>query len=535
MSAVIDSHHDDHHHGPAKGLSRWLYTTNHKDIGSMYLWFSLIMLFVGGAMAMVIRAELFEPGSQIVSPEFYNQMVTNHGLIMVFGVIMPAFVGFANWMIPMQIGAPDMALPRLNNLSFWILPVAFGILLSTFFMEGGAPNFGWTFYAPLSTEYAPPTVTFFIFSVHIMGASSIMGSINIITTILNMRAPGMTLMKMPLFVWSWFITAYLLIAVMPVLAGAVTMMLMDIHAGTSFFKAAGGGDPVLFQHIFWFFGHPEVYIMILPAFGIVSHIIETFSRKPIFGYSSMVYAIASIALLSFVVWAHHMFTVGMPIAGELFFMYSTMLIAIPTGVKVFNWLSTMFKGSLTFETPMLFAIAFVALFTIGGLSGIMLAIAPADFQYHDTYFVVAHFHYVLVPGALFSLLAAAYYWIPKWTGKMYDETLGKVHFWMSFISVNLTFFPMHFVGLAGMPRRIPDYAMQFADWNMMVSVGAFLFGISQLLFLFIVLKCIYNGKAATTEVWEGAKDRGFEWTVDSPAPYHTFSSPPSMESLKSSS
>ncbi|MDA9608841.1 cbb3-type cytochrome c oxidase subunit I, partial [SAR86 cluster bacterium] len=410
------------------------------------------------------------------------------------------------------------------------LPAAFGILLSTFFMEGGAPNFGWTFYAPLSTEYAPPTVTFFIFSVHIMGASSIMGSINIITTILNMRAPGMTLMKMPLFVWSWFITAYLLIAVMPVLAGAVTMMLMDIHFGTSFFKAAGGGDPVLFQHIFWFFGHPEVYIMILPAFGIVSHIIETFSRKPIFGYSSMVYAIASIALLSFVVWAHHMFTVGMPIAGELFFMYSTMLIAIPTGVKVFNWLSTMFKGSLTFETPMLFSIAFVALFTIGGLSGIMLAIAPADFQYHDTYFVVAHFHYVLVPGALFSLLAGAYYWLPKWTGHMYDETLGKTHFWMSFISVNLTFFPMHFVGLAGMPRRIPDYSMQFADWNMMVSVGAFLFGLSQLLFLFIVIKCVLNGKKATAEVWEGAK--GFEWTVDSPPPYHTFSSPPSMETLK---
>ena len=345
-----------------------------------------------------------------------------------------------------------------------------------------------------------------------------MGSINIITTILNMRAPGMTLMKMPLFVWSWFITAYLLIAVMPVLAGAVTMMLMDIHFGTSFFKAAGGGDPVLFQHIFWFFGHPEVYIMILPAFGIVSHIIETFSRKPIFGYSSMVYAIASIALLSFVVWAHHMFTVGMPIAGELFFMYSTMLIAIPTGVKVFNWLSTMFKGSLTFETPMLFSIAFVALFTIGGLSGIMLAIAPADFQYHDTYFVVAHFHYVLVPGALFSLLAGAYYWLPKWTGHMYDETLGKTHFWMSFISVNLTFFPMHFVGLAGMPRRIPDYSMQFADWNMMVSVGAFLFGLSQLLFLFIVIKCVLNGKKATAEVWEGAK--GFEWTVDSPPPYH---------------
>ena len=394
-------------------------------------------------------------------------------------------------------------------------------------MEGGGPNFGWTFYAPLSTTYAPPTVTFFIFAVHIMGASSIMGSINIITTILNMRAPGMTFMKMPLFTWTWLITAYLLIAVMPVLAGAVTMMLMDIHFGTSFFNAAGGGDPVLFQHIFWFFGHPEVYIMILPAFGIVSHIIETFSRKPIFGYTSMVYAIASIAILSFIVWAHHMFTVGMPIAGELFFMYTTMLIAIPTGVKVFNWLSTMFKGSISFETPMLFSIAFVALFTIGGLSGLMLAIAPADFQYHDTYFVVAHFHYVLVPGAIFGIIAGVYYWLPKWTGNMYDEVLGKTHFWMSFISVNITFFPMHFVGLAGMPRRIPDYALQFADFNMVISIGAFIFGLTQLLFLFIILKSIFAGKQATSEVWEGAK--GLEWTVASPAPYHTFETPPELK------
>ena len=527
MSAVIDSHSDDHHPGPAKGITRWLYTTNHKDIGTLYLWFSFLMLFLGGAMAMVIRAELFEPGSQIVSPEFYNQMLTNHGLIMVFGAVMPAFVGLANWIIPMQIGAPDMALPRMNNLSFWIFPVAFGILISTFFMEGGGPNFGGTFYAPLSTTYAPPTVTFFIFAVHIMGASSIMGSINIITTILNMRAPGMTFMKMPLFTWTWLITAYLLIAVMPVLAGAVTMMLMDIHFGTSFFNAAGGGDPVLFQHIFWFFGHPEVYIMILPAFGIVSHIIETFSRKPIFGYTSMVYAIASIAILSFIVWAHHMFTVGMPIAGELFFMYTTMLIAIPTGVKVFNWLSTMFKGSISFETPMLFSIAFVALFTIGGLSGLMLAIAPADFQYHDTYFVVAHFHYVLVPGAIFGIIAGVYYWLPKWTGNMYDEVLGKTHFWMSFISVNITFFPMHFVGLAGMPRRIPDYALQFADFNMVISIGAFIFGLTQLLFLFIILKSIFAGKQATSEVWEGAK--GLEWTVASPAPYHTFETPPEVK------
>tara|TARA_Y100000991_G_scaffold62497_1_gene46401 strand:- start:738 stop:1922 length:1185 start_codon:yes stop_codon:yes gene_type:complete len=394
-------------------------------------------------------------------------------------------------------------------------------------MEGGAPNFGWTFYAPLSTTYAPPSVTFFIFSVHIMGASSIMGSINVVVTIMNMRAPGVDLMKMPLFVWSWLITAYLLIAVMPVLAGAVTMMLMDIHFGTSFFNAAGGGDPVLFQHIFWFFGHPEVYIMILPAFGIVSHIIETFSRKQLFGYSSMVWAMLSIAILSFVVWAHHMFTVGLPLAAEIFFMWATMLIAVPTGVKVFNWVATMFRGSLTFETPMLFAISFVVLFTIGGLSGLMLAIVPADFQYHDTYFVVAHFHYVLVPGAIFSIMAAVYYWIPKWCGNMYDERLGKLHFWLSFIGVNVTFFPQHFIGLAGMPRRYPDYSLIFADWNMVSSVGAFLFGFSQLLFLFIVIKTVMGGKKATDQVWEGAK--GLEWTVASPAPYHTFSTPPKVD------
>jgi cytochrome c oxidase subunit 1 len=425
-----------------------------------------------------------------------------------------------------MVGAPDMALPRLNNLSFWLLPFAFGILLSSLFMEGGAPNFGWTFYAPLSTTYAPPSVTFFIFSVHIMGASSIMGSINVIVTIMNMRAPGMDLMKMPLFVWSWLITAYLLIAVMPVLAGAVTMMLMDIHFGTSFFNAAGGGDPVLFQHIFWFFGHPEVYIMILPAFGIISHIIETFARKQLFGYESMVWAMLSIAILSFVVWAHHMFTVGMPLAAELFFMWATMLIAVPTGVKVFNWVATMFKGSISFETPMLFAIAFVVLFTIGGFSGLMLSIVPADFQYHDTYFVVAHFHYVLVPGSIFSIMAAVYYWIPKWTGNMYDERMGRLHFWLSFVGVNVTFFPQHWIGLAGMPRRYPDYALQFADWNMVSTAGAFLFGASQILFLFIVLKTVLGGKKATPQVWEGA--RGLEWSVESPAPYHTFSTPPKV-------
>jgi cytochrome c oxidase subunit 1 len=517
--------HDDHaHHGPEKGLMRWVRTTNHKDIGTLYLLFSLLMFFIGGAMALVIRAELFQPGLQFVDPQFFNSMTTMHALIMVFGAVMPAFVGLANWLVPMMIGAPDMALPRMNNWSFWILPFGFAMLLSTLFMTGGAPAAGWTMYPPLvlQTQDAFP---YLIFTVHILGLSSIMGAINIIATILNMRAPGMTLMKMPLFVWTWFITAYLLIAVMPVFAGAVTMLLTDQYFGTSFFDAAGGGDPVLFQHIFWFFGHPEVYIMILPAFGIVSAIIPTFARKPLFGYSSMVYATASIAFLSFIVWAHHMFTVGMPVASKLFFMYATMLIAVPTGVKVFNWVSTMWKGSMTFETPMLFAIGFIIMFTIGGFSGLMLAITPVDFQYHDTYFVVAHFHYVLVTGAVFSIMAAAYYWLPKWSGNMYNERLGKWHFWLSTVSVNVLFFPQHFLGLAGMPRRIPDYSVQFADWNMVSSIGGFAFGFTQLLFVYIVYKTVRSGAKATDQVWEGATGLEFE-QLASPAPYHSFNVAP---------
>ncbi|MGX5203146.1 cytochrome c oxidase subunit I [Aliikangiella sp. IMCC44632] len=515
----------DHH---PTGIKRWLFTTNHKDIGSMYLWFSFIMFIIGGAMAMVIRAELYQPGLQFVDPLFFNSMTTMHGLIMVFGAVMPSMVGLANWLIPMQIGAPDMALPRMNNWSFWILPFAFTLLLSSLFMDGGAPNFGWTFYAPLSTTYGPPSTDFFILGVHMMGISSIMGAINVIVTVFNMRAPGMTLMKMPLFVWTWVITAFLLIMVMPVLAGAVTMMLTDRHFGTSFFDAAGGGDPVMFQHIFWFFGHPEVYIMILPAFGVASEIIPAFARKKLFGYSSMVYATASIALLSFVVWAHHMFTVGMPVAGELFFMIATMLIAVPTGVKVFNWVATMWQGSMTFETPMLFSIAFVILFTIGGFSGVMLAMAPVDFQYHDTYFVVAHFHYVLFPGAIFGTTAAVYYWLPKWTGRMYNEKLGKIHFWWSMIAVNLTFFPMHFSGLAGMPRRIPDYNMMFADFNQVASIGAFALGLSQLFFFYVIINAIRSGKKAEDKPWDGAT--GLEWDeLPCPAPYHTFDTPPKVK------
>ena len=474
-------------------------------------------------MALVIRSELFQPGLQFVDPQFFNSMTTMHALVMIFGVVMPAFTGLANWMIPIMIGGPDMALPRMNNWSFWIMPFAFAMLLSTLWMDGGAPAGGWTLYPPLSLQTGD-AFPFLIFAIHFMGLSSIMGAINIVATILNMRAPGMTLMKMPLFVWTWLITAFLLIAVMPVLAGGVTMLLTDKFFGTSFFNAAGGGDPVMFQHIFWFFGHPEVYILILPSFGVVSAIIPTFARKPLFGYSSMVYATASIAFLSFIVWAHHMFTVGMPLAGEVFFMFATMLIAVPTGVKVFNWVTTMWKGAMTFETPMLFAIGFIVMFTIGGFSGLMLAITPADFQYHDTYFVVAHFHYVLVPGSIFAIMAACYFWLPKWTGNMYPETLGKIHFWLSTFFVNLTFFPMHFVGLAGMPRRIPDYSLQFADYNMIASIGAFGFGFAQLIFLYIIIKTIKGGSKATDQVWEGAE--GLEWTLSSPPPYHSFNTPP---------
>lgn len=528
------THHDDAHHGPDKGLMRWVRTTNHKDIGTLYLWFSFIMLLVGGALAMGIRLELLAPGLQYMDPQFFNSLTTMHGLIMVFGAIMPALVGLANWQIPLMIGAPDMALPRMNNWSFWILPFAAILLVSTFFVQGGAPGSGWTMYAPLSTTYAPKSMDFLIFAIHLLGFSSIMGAINIVATVVNMRAPGMRLMDMPLFVWTWLITAFLLIAVMPVLAGAVTMMLTDRNFGTSFFDAAGGGDPVLFQHIFWFFGHPEVYIMILPAFGVISQIIPTFARKPLFGYASMVYATAAIALLSFIVWAHHMFLVGMPVEGQLYFMYATVLISVPTGIKVFNWVATMWRGSMTFETPMLWAISFVILFTMGGFTGLMLGVVPADIQYHDTYFVVAHFHYVLVTGALWAIIAAVYYWFPKWTGRMYDETLAKVHFWWAVISVNVLFFPQHFLGLAGMPRRYADYSLQFTDFNVISSIGAFAFGSSFILYAYILIKGIVAGeKVAEKSCWESAST--LEWTVDTPAPYHTFDTPPTQKQINTAS
>jgi cytochrome c oxidase subunit 1 len=511
--------HEDH----PTGIRRWLTSTNHKDIGTLYLCFSFAMFIVGGVMALTIRAELFQPGLQVVQPEFFNQLTTLHGLIMLFGAFMPAFVGFANWQIPLMIGAPDMAFPRLNNFSFWLLPPAAILLVGSLFAPGGATGAGWTLYPPLSVQMGPG-MDMAIFAIHILGVSSIIGSINIVTTILNMRAPGMTLMKMPMFVWTWLVTAYMIIFVMPALAGAVTMLLTDRHFDTHFFNAAGGGDPVLFQHIFWFFGHPEVYILVLPTFGIVSQVIPTFARKRLYGYRSMVAATCAIAVISCAVWAHHMFTVGMPVGGQLAFMYASLLVAIPTGVKVFNWTATMWEGSLSFETPMLFAVGFLFVFVCGGITGVILAIVPVDVQLQDTYYIIAHFHYTMVAASLFGMYAGTYYWLPKWTGHMYDETLGRWHFWLSMIFFNITFFPMHFLGLAGMPRRIPDYPLQFADFNMIATIGAFGFGLSQLLFLYAVVKCVRGGRPASARVWDGAE--GLEWTLPSPVPHHTFQTPP---------
>jgi len=537
MNAVIHEaeHHDGHHEGPPSGYKRWLYSTNHKDIGTMYLVFALVMLFIGGGMAMLIRAELYMPGLQIVNPDFYNNLVTDHALIMIFGMVMPAAAGMANWMIPMMIGAPDMALPRMNNMSFWLLPAAAILLISSMlvqFIPGtGVPvNTGWTIYPPLSIQVGLG-MDLLIFSVHLLGISSIMASINIVTTILNMRAPGMPLMKMPLFVWSWLFTGLLLIIVMPVLAGGVTMLLFDRHFGTSFFDAAGGGDPVLFQHLFWFFGHPEVYVLLLPSIGVLGLVIPTFSRKPLFGYKPLVYFMGFLFALGLVVWAHHQYTIGMSLAVTTYFMIGTILISIPIGLMIFNFIFTMWRGSMTFETPMLFAIAIILMFSFAGVTGVMLAVVPADLQYHDTYFVVAHFHYALIPGAVFGLYAGVFYWLPKWTGHMYDETLGKIFFWWTTLSFNLTFFPQHFSGLAGMPRRIVDYNIQYIEFNQISSIGAFAFGLSHLLFLYIIIKTVKGGKEATAKPWEGSQigTPGLEWSLPSPPPFHSYTTPPEVK------
>ncbi|RVT86720.1 cytochrome c oxidase subunit I [Rhodobacteraceae bacterium CCMM004] len=543
--------HGQEGHDERSFFTRWFMSTNHKDIGILYIFTAGFAGFLSVAFTVYMRMELMDPGVQYMCLEgarllpadpaectpnghLWNVLITGHGILMMFFVVIPAlFGGFGNYFMPLQIGAPDMAFPRLNNLSFWLFFAGTSMAILSVFVPGGngqsGSGIGWVLYPPLSTTEAGFSTDLAIFAVHLSGASSILGAINIITTFLNMRAPGMTLFKVPLFAWSIFVTAWLILLALPVLAGAITMLLTDRNFGTAFFDPAGGGDPVLYQHILWFFGHPEVYIVILPGFGIISHVIATFSRKPIFGYLPMVWALIAIGALGFVVWAHHMYTVGMSLTQQTYFMLATMVIAVPTGIKIFSWIATMWGGSVEFKTPMLWAFGFLILFTVGGVTGIVLSQAPVDRAYHDTYYVVAHFHYVMSLGAVFAIFAGIYFYFPKMTGRMYPEWAGKLHFWTMFIGANLTFFPQHFLGRQGMPRRYIDYPEAFAYWNQWSSWGAFLSFASFLFFIVVIFWAMFRGpvcKAANP--WNEHADT-LEWTLPSPPPEHTFETLPKRE------